>query len=281
MTSAKDSTAKQPAASHPLIIELSELDSLPGKVLLVAVCAARVFAAGHIPGSVLIEPAELVSGQPPAVGKIPASERLSALFSRIGLTPETHVVAYDDEGGGWAGRLIWTLDVLGHRYSSYLNGGLVAWLKSDRPVQTGPVTPVPAPYQARLDHSLLRDKEWVLAHLDDAEVQVWDARSPEEYRGERRTALRNGHIPGARNLDWLELMDPGNDLRLLPLDRIHDKLRRHGIDTDKALITHCQTHHRSGLTYLAGKALGLDIQAYDGSWSEWGNDPDTPIATGS
>lgn len=269
--------------SDKLIIDISELEALQAqaRVLLVAVCEARVFAANHIPGSVLIQPAELVSGEKPAVGKIPDAGRLSALFSRIGLTPDTHIVAYDDEGGGWAGRLIWTLDVIGHAHYSYLDGGLLAWLKTGQPVASGPVTVQPAPYEATLNQDLLRDKKWVLTHLEDPDVQVWDARSPEEYRGERVNALRNGHIPGARNLDWLELMDRDNDLRLLPLDVIRSKLQRHGIDPAKALITHCQTHHRSGLTYLVGKALGLDIQAYDGSWAEWGNDPDTPIETGS
>jgi thiosulfate/3-mercaptopyruvate sulfurtransferase len=276
------STSNQPL-SDELIIDISQLEALKAqaRVLLVAVCEARVFAANHIPGSVLIQPAELVSGEKPAVGKLPDAERLSALFSRIGLTSDTHIVAYDDEGGGWAGRLIWTLDVLGHDQYSYLDGGLVAWLNAGQPVASGPVTVQPVPYRATINQDLLRTKKWVLTHLEDPDLQVWDARSPEEYRGERVNALRNGHIPGARNLDWLELMDRDNDLRLLPLDVIRSKLQRHGIDPDKALITHCQTHHRSGLTYLVGKALGLDIQAYDGSWAEWGNDPDTPIETGS
>jgi thiosulfate/3-mercaptopyruvate sulfurtransferase len=117
----------------------------------------------------------------------------------------------------------------------------------------------------------------VLSQIGDSDSIVWDARALEEYTGTKVTALKNGHIPGAVNLDWLELIDHDSNLRLKPLDILKRKLESLGIDKNKKIITHCQTHHRSGLSYLVGKILGLDIKAYDGSWSEWGNHPDTPV----
>lgn len=269
-------------AKLPLIMSPETFNESPvhEDILLVAVIQQSVFSVRHIPGSILVEPAELVSGVKPAVGKLPTKEKLAALFSRLGLNSSKHVIVYDDEGGGWAGRLIWTLDVIGHENYSYLDGGLNAWIKMGFPLSTsnaGDTMPVTSDYSVNIRDELLVSKDDVLASIDDVESIVWDARAIEEFNGTKVTALRNGHIPGAANLNWLDLQDPENDLRIKPLSKIERRLKKLGISKDKKVITHCQTHHRSGLSYLVGKALGYDIRAYDGSWSEWGNDPDVPI----
>jgi thiosulfate/3-mercaptopyruvate sulfurtransferase len=266
----------------PLIISPEAFNELPStdELLIVAVVQKAVFDAHHISGSVLVEPSELVSGVKPAVGTLPTKDRLQSLFSRIGLSPEKHVIVYDDEGGSWAGRLIWTLDIVGHHNYSYLDGGQTAWQKMGFPLSNATTKALAADYvdySVKINESLLVSKEDVLASLRDKETIVWDARAPEEFNGTKVTALRNGHIPGAKNLDWIELQDLENDLRLKPLPQIEQLLTEAGISDAKRIITHCQTHRRSGLSYLVGKALGYDVKAYDGSWSEWGNDPETPI----
>ncbi|UYM17926.1 sulfurtransferase [Endozoicomonas euniceicola] len=80
-----------------------------------------------------------MAGTPPATGKLPPVKQLEDLFSRLGYTGNEHIVVYDDEGGGWAGRFIWTLDVIGHKNYSYLNGGIHAWLKEDHRTENEPV----------------------------------------------------------------------------------------------------------------------------------------------
>ena len=226
-----------------------------------------------------MEPRELVSGVPPAVGQLPDAGRLSALFGRIGYRPALEVVVLDDEGGGWAGRFAWTLDVIGHRNWRYLNGGLHGWRGAGLPLETVPFEPTATTPRIHIDEQPLVEAEELLRRLDDPALVIWDCRSAEEYRGERVAAARNGHIPGAVNLDWLALMDPQRDLRLV--EDLPALLAAHGIDGERDVVVHCQTHHRSGLAYMVGRLLGFEhIRAYAGSWSEWGNRADTPVATG-
>lgn len=268
----------------PLLIEASQLaDSLhEPKLLILDTSSADNYAKHHVPGAIHIAPAALQCGVKPAVGKLPAPDQLQALFSRVGLTADKHVIVYDDEGGGWAGRLIWTLDVIGHRNYSYLNGGLQAWLSGGHPSEDVANLPPPSEIDITIDSTPIAEIEDFINLLGNSQLGIWDARSPEEYRGEKVLAQRGGHIPGAVNLDWLELIDNGNDMRLKNLSALQARLDHIGLSADKTIITHCQTHHRSGLSYLLMKILGYPhIKGYHGSWGEWGNREDTPIELGS
>jgi thiosulfate/3-mercaptopyruvate sulfurtransferase len=184
-------------------------------------------------------------------------------------------VVYDDEGGGWAGRFIWTLDAIGHKHYSYLNGGLHAWKGANLPLSSEVATVTPHEVRVKIDPEVVIEIPDILADLDKADFVVWDARSPAEYRGERVSAQKAGHIPGAINCEWTNLMDHKQDLRIRQDAR--EYLAGLGLTADKHIVTHCQSHHRSGFTYLVGKALGFNIRGYHGSWAEWGNHPDTPV----
>ncbi len=252
-----------------------------GKELIILdFCQAQTYAAAHLPGAIHVPINRLNRGEKPAVGQLPTNEALSALMSDLGVTHDAHIVCYDDEGGGWAGRFIWMLDVIGHLHKSYLNGGIRAWLASGYDTERTPRLAEPASYEVEVNDRYLVNKEYVLAHLDSEEVVIWDARSPEEFSGERVFAKKAGHIPGAINYEWTRAMDINNNLKMRPLDEIREELASLGITASKKIITHCQTHHRSGFTYLVGRVLGFkQISAYAGSWSEWGNADNTPVET--
>ncbi|MCL6704138.1 rhodanese-like domain-containing protein [Pseudomonas sp. T1.Ur] len=261
-----------------LVIEPNELLprlAAPNLILVDLTSAAR-YSSGHIPGARFVDPKRTQLGQPPAPGLLPAKADLEALFGELGHDPGAVYVVYDDEGGGWAGRFIWLLDVIGHSNYHYLDGGLLSWLDLGLPVSTEVPAPVGGPVSLVLHEEPTATREYLQSRLGASDLAIWDARGPLEYSGEKVVAARGGHIPGAVNFEWTAGMDPARSLRIRKdMPQILEQL---GITPDKEVITHCQTHHRSGFTYLVAKALGYPrVKGYAGSWGEWGNHPDTPI----
>ncbi len=269
--------------SLPLLIAPAKLAAqlhLP-QLRIIDVGKEAIYRQAHVPGAVHLDARLLQSGDPSRPGLLPETQAIARLFSELGLTPDTHVVAYDDEGGTRAARLLWLLDAAGHKHFSYLDGGIHAWLADDLPYETEPASSAPTNYPAeQLYIKPQLDIADVLDHYQDPGVVIWDARSRDEFLGIRISAKRGGHIPGAANYEWRLAVDEDKAFRVRPLDTIRAELAALGITGDKTIITHCQTHHRSSFTWLLGKLLGFpDIRGYPGSWSEWGNREDTPVAT--
>jgi thiosulfate/3-mercaptopyruvate sulfurtransferase len=267
--------------THPLLIEPEQLESLLNdtKLLIVDLRNTDRYREGHLPGAVHLNYADIIRVSPPAMGLLPDEAQLSAALSGIGLTPDTFVVAYDDEGGGRAGRLLWTLDALGHRRFALLNGGIHAWAREGRPLDQGVVTPTPSHYAAHFENpAVVADEGAILARLGQPDLALLDTRSPGEFAGSDLRAVRGGHIPGAVNLNWTHAIDQENDLRFKPDATLRAMLEGIGVTPDKEVIVYCQTHHRSAHTYMVLKHLNYPkVRGYPGAWSEWGNDPSLPV----
>jgi len=247
-------------------------------VVIVDLCKAKQYRKAHIPGAHFVNYPDIIRIDKPMMGLLPFDEDFSRLLSNLGITADTHVVAYDDEGGGCASRFIWTLHVFGHSKTSLLNGGLFSWANEGHPLSRDIPENTASQYHPGNTGNHTVDRAYILQHLDDDRVSLLDARSLNEYTGKKKFANRGGHIPGAKRYEWTDAMDRSNNLRLLPADIIQQQLDRLGITKDKEVIVYCQTHHRSAFSYVMLKALGYeDVKGYPGSWSDWGNRDDTPV----
>jgi thiosulfate/3-mercaptopyruvate sulfurtransferase len=241
--------------------------------------AAAEFRDRHIPGAVRFDIDDIKDPADPLPHMLPDAATFAAKVGALGLGSEHAIVAYDALGLMSAARIWWMFRVFGHDTVAVLDGGLPKWLKEGRPTASGAATATPARFTARLRPALVRNLAAVAAALESGREQVVDARSRGRFAGtepEVRPGIRSGHMPGALNLPFTELL--GADATLLPADRVAAGLRAAGIDLDRPVVTSCG----SGVTACV-LALGLyltghrDAAVYDGSWTEWGGRSDTKV----
>jgi len=264
----------------PLIAEPEQLQAVLGheNLVILHITKPERYAEFHVPGALSLEAMHYIKMEKPVFGLLPDAENFGALLESLGISPETHVIAYDDEGGGWASRFLWTLDVAGHRHFSLLNGGLVSWVSEDFPVSQEPVTPGRGTYSVSWRNEPLADADYILSRLGDPDFALLDSRTPQEFSGEKKFSARGGHIPGAALLDRADTMDQSRNLRLKPEAELREMLEQRGLTSDKEIVCYCQSHHRSAHAYIMLKALGYTrIKGYPGAWSDWANRPDTPV----
>ncbi len=252
------------------------------KLIIVDLCSEKTWQQLHLPGAVHIRYADIVRSKPPVNGLLPDIEQFRQVLSAIGWHPEKNMVCYDDEGGGMAGRFIWTCHAYGIENVQMLNGGINYWYKQKYPIDNKFTTLTPVNVEIRYLGNNLCEADYIMKNI--SKLKIMDARSKEEYQGTKKYAARAGRIPGAVHFDWLNIMDRQNHLKTRDFNELDQQichLWQEKLNKDDEIIVYCQTHHRSALNYTLLKQLGYrNVKGYHGSWSDWGNRTDTPIESG-
>ena len=211
----------------------------------------------------------------------PVPELVEA-FQAAGVSNQKRVVIY---GEGWphnAARAFVTLDYLGHGdRTSLLDGGLEAWKAEGRPVVSQPLSAERATFKAKPRPEMLVSADWIAGRLEDPKLALIDARPLDEYSGERKQeGLRGGHIPGAYNLFYQDLVVSQQNPRLKDLEYVKARFSEAGAAKGGPVVSYCYIGMRASYTYLISRHLGYDAKFYDPSWAEWGRREELPRVAG-
>ncbi|MEX0342080.1 MAG: sulfurtransferase [Erythrobacter sp.] len=240
--------------------------------------SAVEFAEAHIPGARFLDLVSLVDAASAVPKAVPTAEQFAARMGQLGVVPDSRVVLYDDSQIRSAARAWFIFRLYGFDEVAILDGGLSKWKTERRPLEEGPAscttTEFPVPHRV----GEVRSRAQMLANCGSLAEQVVDARDAARFAGEEGSDSE-GHIPGSANVHYPRLFAADGTYRS-PAE-IAALFADSGIDLDRPVVASCN----SGMTacvlafglHLAGKR---DAAVYDGSWLDWGGDPDTPKERG-
>ena len=248
------------------------------ELIVVDLRTGAEYLKAHIPGAVHLPSHALNDPESPRSSLWPVNV-LCENLAAVGVGDSGQVIACDDSGLVPSAKLYWVLALLGRGNVAVLNGGFVGWQRAGFPLEAGEQKRAPGKLSVRVAGELHAQRSDVIASLDSPDTVLVDARTADEYAGRSQTAERDGHIPGAVNLNWekhiVDLMDP----TLRPLDELREWYLAHGVTPEKRIITYCRSGARSSHSFFVLRLLGYSrVSNYAASWLEWGNEPDSPVS---
>jgi thiosulfate/3-mercaptopyruvate sulfurtransferase len=240
------------------------------------------FEHRHLPGARFVSLDEALAAPPSGTAgrhPLPSPADFAEALGDLGVADDATVVAYDDRGGAFAGRLVWMLRILGER-ATLLDGGVAAWVANDNAVEHGPVATASVERRTQ-DWPLdaLADAIDVAKHLADDGVVI-DSRDPARYAGDIEPIDSvAGHVPGAVNALFNDNLDDDGHFR--STNELRGRFASI-VGSDPSPIVYCGSGVTACHNALAIEHAGFGVpRVYVGSWSGWTADPDRPVATGS
>ena len=244
--------------------------------------ARAEYEAEHIPGAVFFDLDEVADTANPLPHMLPSEHKFASRMQSLGLGDGNRFVVYDNSPLHSAARAWWMLRVFGAHYVALLDGGLQKWKAERRLLARGREQHRHGHVTAFLDRAAVADKKTMLGLVGSDSGQIVDARPAARFAGaeaEPRPGMESGHIPGSRNAPQSHFFDADNKWKLGgELRGVFDQA---GVDLAKPMVTTCGSGVTAAVLLFGAHLLGKgDVRLYDGSWSEWGADPQTPKAKG-
>lgn len=246
--------------------------------------AAAEFAAGHIPGARFLDLASLKDVSSPVPNALPTGEQIAGRLALLGHRAGQRIVIYDDSDVKTSARAWFALRRAGVAPLALLDGGLGKWRAEGRALEAGETTAGPSRLvNYSTTDSRVRTKAQIRNNIASGTEQLIDARDADRFSGATGDTTHNlpgGHIPGSRNVFFRDLYQADGTFK--SENQLLEAFVRAGVDLDGPIVTTCGSGVTASVLLFTLHRLGIeDAALYDGSWSEWGADPDTPKAAGS
>jgi thiosulfate/3-mercaptopyruvate sulfurtransferase len=232
------------------------------------------YVKGHIPGAVNLELYAFHWVDTSREGVRAFAKQMVGLLGALGIDNEKQVIFYQNNSGYDAARGVWLLELLGNKKGRLLDGGLNLWKRQGRELSSEDPEYDRAKFVPKLEESRLCTLETLQGHVRLKDATVIDARNPGEFSGKYRRALKLGHVPGSRNVEWKNALRRDGTLKdARQLRRLYE-----GIPPDSQVVTYCQSGYRAAHSWLVLSLLGFgNVSNYLGSWYEWGNGQETTV----
>lgn len=240
------------------------------------------YDAMHIPGARFFDIPDVSDHRSDLPNTVPPVEKFMSRVRALGVGDGHQIVVYDAKGLFSAARVWWMFKLMGHDNIAILDGGLPKWLADGHAVTDSPPVIKDRHMTVSRRDEMVRDVTQVAQASKLGDHEIIDARGAKRFRGEveePRKGLRAGHIPGAKNVPFLSLLNEDHTMK--DVDTMRSIFEAAGVDLTKPAITTCGTGVTAAVLSLALERIGkTDHSLYDGSWTEWGQFPTLSVATG-